>query len=74
MSDTTGDIIIKGGSVELIYDPLTYTKDVGTDNKVWKNVNKKIVQIIITDDNDETVYDSGEQLPGLNYTVKARCK
>ncbi len=74
MGDSGSDIIIKGGSVELTYDPTTYTTDPGIDPKTWKNSNKKMIQILITDDNDETVYDSGEQQQGLKYTIRARCR
>lgn len=75
MSDTTHDIVIKGGSVELTYNPTTYTKDVvALDHKTWKNLDKKIVQILITNDQNESVYDSGEELQGLKYTIRARCK
>jgi hypothetical protein len=74
MSDTGSDIIIKGGSVHLTYDGNIYTKDQAADPKTWKNNDKKIIQVIITDDNDEVVYDTGEHLGGLRYTIKARCK
>ena len=74
MAETDSDIIIKGGSVELTYDPTTYTKEVGLDAKTWKNLNQKIIQIIITNDTDETVYNSGEQQQGLKYTITARCR
>jgi hypothetical protein len=73
MSDTSSDIVIKGGSVELIYSPNTYTLDLLADPKTWKNLDKKIIQVVITNDNNGIEYDSGEDLEGLKFTIKARC-
>ena len=74
MSDTGSDIIIKGGSVELSYDEAIYEKGLVGDPKVRKNQTKKIIQVIVSDADDEILYDSGEHSEGLKFTIKARCK
>ncbi len=47
MSDGSGEIIIKGGSVEIEFDEGIYT---GTDGK-YNNPSRKIRSVEITDDN-----------------------
>lgn len=71
MSDTSGDIIIKGGSVDLNFDETTYPKDNG-DPKSHKNANKKITRVTISGGGLE--YDSGDQPSGLSCTIKVFCK
>ena len=72
-----GEIIIKGGSVELEYDGNTYTEDPGNPRK-HKNANKKITQVVITDETDPSdpivVYDSGDHPGGLKWEIKTTCK
>jgi hypothetical protein len=47
MSDTGGDIIIKGGSVEIAFDGQTFS---GKDGK-YGNKDKKIVSVEVRDQN-----------------------
>ena len=65
------EIIIKGGSVEVEFDPRTYTQDPGNGRK-HVNPSKKITRVVITGD---ISFDSGEEQPsGLTCKIKAICK
>ncbi len=68
MSDTGGDIIIKGGSVEVRYNPTIYTRDAG-DPKKNQNVDRKITRVLVADQEGVPVYDSGEDNSGLSWEV-----
>jgi hypothetical protein len=57
-----GDIIIRGGSVDLEYDDSVYPKDAG-DPKKHRNENRKIINILIEDENGRVKYDSGGENP-----------
>ena len=65
-----GEIIIKGGSVELEYDDAVYPKD-PTDPKKHKNSSKKITRVVITGD---ISYDSGEHPEGIKCWITTTCK
>jgi len=71
MSDLGGNIIIKGGSVELSYDEATYPQDNG-DPKAHKNANKKITRVTISGGGLD--YDSGEHQGGLSCTIEISCR
>jgi hypothetical protein len=64
-----GDIIIKGGSVAVIYDEGVYLQD-SADRKKHSNAAKKITRIVISGD---LTYDSGEFPEGLSCEIKAVC-
>ena len=68
MGDGGGDIIIKGGSVDLFFDEGIYTKD-SADPKRHENANRRITRITIVDDKNDPVYDSGDNPDGLKWTV-----
>ena len=68
-----GEIIIKGGSVEVEYDGNTYTQD-PADPRKHQNATKKITRIVVKDERDGVVYDSGDNPNGLKWEVKATCK
>ena len=70
MSDGGGDIIIKGGSIDLQYDETIYTRD-QKDPKSHKNANRKIIRVVITGD---ISYDSGERPEGIICTITASSK
>ena len=66
-----GDIIIKGGSVDIQYDDTLYAKE-GAWNHI--NPNKRITRITITDENQKLLYDSGVNSNGLSWEIKAHCE
>jgi hypothetical protein len=70
MSDGGGDIIIKGGSVDLLYDESVYEKD-PSDPKSHKNSTRKITRVVITGD---ITYDSGDHPEGLRCTITTTSK
>ena len=70
MSDGSGDIIIKAGSVDLNYDENVYRKDPG-DPKSHKAAAKKITRIVITGD---ISFDSGDYPQGLQCQIQTTCK
>jgi hypothetical protein len=65
-----GDIIIKGGSVDLEYDESIYQKD-PADPRSHKNSNRKITRVVITGD---ISYDSGDHPEGLRCTITTTSK
>ena len=67
MGDGGGDIIIKGGSVDVNFDETLYKKD-PADPRKHENANRTITKITIVDENKETVYDSGDG-GSLKWTV-----
>lgn len=48
------DVVIKGGSVEIDFDPATYVPVPG-DNKKFRNATKKITGVVIKDENGNVV-------------------
>jgi hypothetical protein len=66
-----GDIIIKGGSVDIQYDDSLYVKE-GEWNHI--NLNKRITRITITDENEKLLYDSDVNSNGLRWEIKAHCE
>jgi hypothetical protein len=67
MGSGSGDIIIKGGSVEVQFDDGLYPKD-PKDPSSHKNENRKITRIVISGD---VSFDSGVHPEGLRCEVKA---
>ena len=69
-SNGSGDIIIKGGSVEVRFDSAGYTKN---GNK-HDNPNKKITQIVVVDENGVEKCNSGDSPAGLKWKVTVSTK
>jgi hypothetical protein len=67
-----GDIIIRGGSVDLDYDDNVYTKDIGHPKKHTAK-DKKIRQITVTN-NGTILFDSGDHPEGLSFTISVFTK
>jgi hypothetical protein len=65
-----GEIIIKGGSVEVDFDGSVYIKD-PNDPRKHKNATKKITRVVITGDIE---FDSQDYPGGLRCEIKATCK
>ena len=61
-----GDIIIKGGSVELDFNDDYYPKD-----KLRRNETQQIIRIQITGD---VQYDSNDHPEGLRCDITVTCK
>jgi hypothetical protein len=70
MSDGSGDIIIKAGSVELTYDEAVYPKD-PSDPKRHKAAGKKITRVQISGD---ITFDSGDRPGGITCQITTTCK
>ena len=72
-----GDIIIKGGSVDLDYDEDVYKKVAGKPKKHAAG-NKRIRQITVTRNDakpgDPPLYDSNDHPEGLDFTVSVFTK
>jgi len=66
-----GDIIIKGGSVDIQYDDSLYPK-AGAWGHI--NPNKRMTRITVADESGETVFDSGDNRVGLKWEIKAHCE
>ena len=64
-----GDIIIKGGSVDLQYEESVYVKD-PLDPTSHKNSTRKITRVVIDGD---ISFDSGEFKDGLRCTITTTC-
>ena len=70
MSNGSGDIIIKGGSVEVQFDESIYSKDPSYPNR-HVNSSKKITRVRISGDIN---YDSGELPDGIKCVITTSCK
>lgn len=66
-----GDIIIKGGSCDLIFDDSMYPKDSGDPKKHKNKNNQKVTRVQITGD---ITFDSGDHPSGLTCEIKTTCK
>jgi hypothetical protein len=64
-----GDIIIKGGSVDLFYNEDVYGRD-SSDPQRHTNADQKITRVVITGD---ISFDSGDYPEGLHCTIKTIC-
>lgn len=69
MGDGGGDIIIKGGSIDVNFDDNLYLKN-PADPRRHENASRKITRITVVDETTKTVYDSGDDPSGLSWTVK----
>lgn len=63
-----GEIIIKGGSVEVSFDGTLYLKDTG-DPKKHKHPSRKITRVQVADENGNSKFDSGPNNGGLKWTI-----
>lgn len=69
MSDSSGEIIIKGGSCELNFDHQLFPLVEG-EARIRKHETLEIKQIIISDDLEFEHYDSGEHEVGFKGTIR----
>jgi hypothetical protein len=67
MGDGGGDIIIKGGSVELNFNDSVYQR-VLNDPSTYRNQNRQISRVLVEDQEGKVQFDSGEQ-SGLTWRI-----
>jgi hypothetical protein len=65
-----GDIIIKGGSVQLQFDDQIFPGEHGNPGH-HENLNRRITRVVITGDVN---FDSGDHPQGLKCTITASSK
>ena len=68
-----GTIIIKCGSVELIFDNTLYTQRTD-DPSSYKNDYRKIINVQVQDGEGKLRYDSGADEDGLDWTITVSTK
>jgi len=77
MSDGSGDIIIKGGSCELVFDHDAFVKD-DNDHKKRKHASAKIKRIVITGEGSFKDFDFDSKdhpdKDGFKGTIRVICK
>lgn len=73
MSDGSGEIIVKGGSVDLQFDGTLYQRSL-SDPAKHGNPNRKITSIVIVDEEGTEKFNSGESSSGLRWTVTVHTK
>jgi hypothetical protein len=64
-----GDIIIKGGSVQVSFDTGLYIKDSAGDPTLHRHETRKITRIQVEDESGKSQYDSGSNDEGLKWTI-----
>ena len=69
MSDGSGEIIIKGGSVQVVFDTGLFVKEANTDPALHKHESRKITRVKVEDENEKLQFDSGLSGEGLRWTI-----
>ncbi|MEP6568985.1 MAG: hypothetical protein ABJC10_04355 [Acidobacteriota bacterium] len=64
-----GDIIIKGGSVEVSFDTGMYTKNSTRDPTLHRHDTRKITRVQVKDESGKSQYDSGPNDEGLKWKI-----
>jgi hypothetical protein len=72
MSEGSGEIIIKGGSVELTFDDGIYQK-VPSDPGTYKNQDRQITRVVVVDEEGRVQFDSGASA-GLRWRITVSSK
>jgi hypothetical protein len=73
MSDGGGEIIIKGASVHVEFNPIIFKNVPGDPNK-HDNGTRKITQIVVLDDKGIEKYNSGDNPGGLKWKITVTTK
>ena len=68
MSEGGGEIIIKGGSVEIRFDGSLYLRD-SADPNSHKHQTRKMTRVQVNDQNGTSQFDSGTDKDGLRWTI-----
>ena len=71
MGEGSGEIIIKGGSVELNFDDGIYQK-VPTDPGTYRNQNRQITRVLVEDQEGKVQFDSSDGVERWRITVSSR--
>jgi hypothetical protein len=69
MSEAGGEIIIKGGSVQISFDDSLYLKE-SADPNSHKHQTRKITRVQVSDEGGESKFDSGTDKDGLKWTIR----
>lgn len=72
MSDAGGDIIIKGGSVQLLFDRTLYQSD-PSDMSRHSSASMEIRRIRVVDEKGDSVFDSGDHTEALKWKIEVSC-
>jgi hypothetical protein len=73
MSEGSGEIIIKGGSVHVHFDSSLYQRD-PSDPGTHRHHSRKITRVRVEDENGSSLYDSGNNDSGLKWKVTVSTK
>jgi hypothetical protein len=73
MAENGGDIIIKGGSVELTFNDGIYQKAVSTDPSTYRNPDRQITRVVVLDEAGNVRLDSGAST-GLRWSITVSSK
>lgn len=68
MAEGSGEIVVKGGSVQVTFDGTLYQKDSG-DPLVHKHEDRKIVRVKVEDENGLSRFDTDVNEDGLKWTI-----
>lgn len=68
MGEGSGEIVVKGGSVHVIFDNSLYLRD-SNDPSAHKHEGRKITRIRVQDEKGQSVFDSDVNKDGLNWTI-----
>ena len=71
MGEGSGEIIIKGGSVELNFDVLTYQK-VLTDPSTYRSANRQITRVLVEDQEGKVKFDGIDGAGQWSITIYTR--
>ena len=70
MGDGT-DIIVKGGSVQVVFDGDLYQEDL-TDHRIHRNNSRQMIRVRVFagPETEEPLFDSGTKEEGLTHLVR----
>ena len=69
MSEGGGEIIIKGGSVQISFDGSLYLKE-SADPNSHTHQTRKITRVQVSDEGGASKFDSGTDKDGLKWTIR----
>jgi hypothetical protein len=69
----SGEIIVKGGSVEVSFDTTVYQKMSGDPSR-HKHDDRKITRVRVENEDGKSLFDSGNDDSGLKWTITISTK